>query len=374
MSDTVAQPPNPSSGEAASAIGTVADRVMIQAGHSDARGVSVMLSGQDSGLVVTGAQALGVAGRIHRDRRSLVLGVDLEVEKSWIAEADKPFHLGEAHLFGEPSLEASLDDQRQAGASFALTPTGHIRPGDSDSLKAAVEQANQLKRDDVILRLPCDASWVTRQYGKQLNAVIGHSRHPVALSLAHEQDPLGRAGAAELLWEFAATHRHLILWRTDMAALAHISNGGLAASVGFSPTLRHGVRPGKSGFQIDVSDRTPRVLLPDFLSYLRGSRIERIYAATPPPRCHCVVCNGKPLDRFDETTGSKFEAQAHGVAVLRQMIASMSRVRPSERPAWWGRAVTLALQSHVEATAATRVTITPTRALKAWAKLPIPTV
>lgn len=373
MSDSTAQQPD-SSSDAASAIRTAADRVMVQVGYGDARAVSTMLTGRNGGLIVTGPQAMGVAGRIRRDRRSLVLGIDLEPEKTWIAEPDTPFYLGEAHLFGAPSLEASLDDQRQAGASFALTPTGHIGPGDSDSLKKAVEEANRLDRDDVVLRLPCDAAWVARQYGKQLGAVISHSRHPVALSLAHEQDPLDRSGAAELLWELAATHRHLILWRTDVAALAHLANGGLAASVGFSPTLRHGVRPGRSGFAIDLSDRTPRVLLPEFLAYLRGSRIEHIYAATPAPRCDCLVCDGRPLDRFDETTASKFEAQAHGIAVLRQMVTDMTQLPPTERPAWWGRAVTLALQSYVEATASTRVTISPPKALKAWSKLPTPAV
>lgn len=370
MSDTTAQPPAPSPGTGASATGIVADRVMIQAGHGDARELAATMTGHDGGLVVTGPQALGVTGKIRRDRPSLVLGIDLAPEKTWIAEPDTPFYLGEPHLFAEPSLEASLDDQVRAGASFALTPTGHIGPGDSASLKAAVEQANQLDRDDVIVRLPCDAAWVTRQYGKQLGAVIGRSRHPVALSLAHEQDPLDRAGAPELLWDLAAAHPHLILWRTDMAALAHLANGGLAATVGFSPTLRHGVRPGQSGFQIDVSDRTPRVLLPDWLAYLRGSRIERTFAATPAPRCDCLICQGRALDRFDETTRGKFEAQAHNVAVLRQMVVDLSRVHGHARIAWWGRAVALALKSHADATAATRVTLSPSKALKAWAKLP----
>ena len=357
---------------ATSASAVLANRVLIQASCADALRLSASTVTGTGDLVVTGAQARATTTRLRQTHPSAVMCVDAAPETTWHASADAPFDLGEADLYSEPSLERSLDDQRDAGASIALTPTGHIAAGDSAALKAVIREANKLHRDDVVVRLPCDAAWATPAYGKQLAAVISRSNHPVALSLAHEQDPLERAGAAELLWEMAATQPHLLLWRSDLAGLAHLANGGLGAAVGFSATLRHGVRPGRKGFVNNVQDKTPGILLPDWLRYMRGSRIETIFAATHPPRCTCSTCRGRALDRFGTSAEDKFTAQQHNIAVIGQMMTALSRLSPAQRGPWWARSAALAVQTHADATAQTSVHLALPRAVQTWARLPVP--
>jgi hypothetical protein len=360
----------------ASASTILANRVLIQAGCADALPLAASAafatagSRASGGLVLTGAQAASEATRVRREHPDVMVCIDTVPERSGNASADEPFHLGDADLFTEPSLDRSLDEQLLAGATVALTPTGHIPAGDSAALKATIEQANALDREDVIVRLPCDVAWATKPHDKQLAAVVSRSRHPVALSLAHPQDPLERAGAAETLWQLAATQPHVMLWRTDMAGLAHLCNGGLAAAVGFSPSLRHGVQPGRPGHVNNPQDKSPGILLPDWLRYMKGSRVEQIFAATAAPRCDCSVCRGRALDRFDDGREDKFTAHAHNVAVLQQMVGAVLSLNPAERTAWWGRAVALALQTHTDATALTRVHVAPTRALRSWSKHP----
>lgn len=361
---------NPKTSRSTSVVSQLADRVLIQASCPDALKIAGTVAPMAGGMVVTGPEALQAVGRIRRANCSVLLCADTAAETRVAATAEAPFELGEANLIDEPSLQRSLDAQRERGASVALTPTGHIAAGDSAALKAAIRQTDKLQDDDIVVRLPCDVAWATKTYSKQLAAVIATSNHPVALSLAADQDPLTRAGVAEELWAMAATHPHLILWRTDLAGLAHLVNGGLAAAIGFSSTLRHGTSPDRPGFVNNRQDRTPDVLLPDWMRYMKGSKIETVFAATSAPRCHCRTCRGQMLDRFDSTTADKLTAHLHNAAVLQQLIGAIDRLDRSARHDWWRQSVALALTKHTEATAQTNVQLNASRALRTWSQLP----
>ena len=87
------------------------------------------------GLVLTGPTAGIHVRKIHSAHPDLVLGYDPETYREVIATRDEPFHLPAKGIFGSVDLRQVLDEQRSMGASFSLTPTGHLEFDDSIALK-----------------------------------------------------------------------------------------------------------------------------------------------------------------------------------------------------------------------------------------------
>jgi len=344
-------------------------RLLMQAGSADVLRLAarVPLNGM-SGLVVTGAQNFGLIAQLRRSYPELLLATEPDVDKDSHAEPSMPFVLGEPNLFGTPTLNSVLDDQLEAGASFALTPTGHIRAADALSMKAAVEQANALDRDDVVLRLPCDAYWVKPAHITQLQAVVSRSRHPVALSLTHRTDPMLGKGVVAGVQALSAAIPDLALWRTDLAAVEHLVNGGLAGAVGLLPSLRHGLAPGQRGFAIDKSDRTPKVLIPGWLHYMRGSHLQRVFASSAPPHCDCQLCGGAPLDRFTGSDEDRALAHDHNATVITKMAEDLDAVGAQGRDRWWGEQLQTAVDLHDSASRSTGSHVGVPDVVLAWAK------
>jgi hypothetical protein len=341
----------------------------MQAGSSDALRLAARVSLDGiSGLVVTGARNFGIIDTLRRAFPELLLAAEPDVDKDQCATPSTPFALGEPNLFGAPTLDGVLDDQRQAGASFALTPTGHIAQADAASMKAAVEQANSLDRNDVVLRLPCHGYWVRPAHITQLQAIVSRSRHPVALSLSDKQDPMVGKGVANGVQALSAALPDLALWRTDLAALEHVVNGGLAGAVGLLPSLRHGLAPGQRGFAIDRRDRTPKVLIPRWLHYMRGSRLQDVFASTAPPQCNCRICGGASLDRFTGSDNDRALAHDHNATIVTGLAADLSAVGTHGRLRWWQQQLQTAVDLHAAASRATGSHIAVPAVLLAWAK------
>ena len=92
------------------------------------------------------------------------------------------------------ALDQFIEDQFHAGAHVGVIPGRVIHAEDSESLTAVVERANAVDRDDVIIRIPVNHTWFLQQNVRQLNGILGHSRHPIALSPADKRDPMGNKG------------------------------------------------------------------------------------------------------------------------------------------------------------------------------------
>ena len=364
-------PPGQPTGLQTTARDLLRGRVLLQVGQKDAvSGVVRRLpwTAALSGIVLTGKPNLGVVAALRAQDPDLVIALEPDVDREHFATALEPFVLPPPDLFDTATLNRVLDDQIEAGASFALTPTGHIRAGDPDAAKAVIDIANALDRADVVVRLPVAATWL-RTNVEQLAAIAGRSRHPVALSLAHEQDPMQGRGVAGAMRELTMSVVGLALWRTDLAALAHVADGGWCGAVGFVPSMRHGLSPGESGKAINWRDHTPHVLLADHLRYMRGSHLQNIFASTEPPHCDCTACHGGPLDRFTGSDPDRLVAHEHNAAVLLSMVGEMQRVTAPERPVWWQERLRRAVAAHDQTTRQTGQFLPLPSVLAAWAKL-----
>lgn len=321
-----------------------------------------------SGLVLTGKLDLGLVDDLRKTHPELTIACEPDADSEHFASVAEPFLLPPENLFGPVTLGRVLDDQIEAGASFALTPTGHLRAGDTDAAKAVIDQANELDREDVVVRLPFDAT-VMRTDPQQIAAIARRSRHTVALSLAHDQDPMTGRGVVDAMRALTLGVPDLILWRTDLAAFAHLVDGGLSAGVGFVPSLRHGLAPGKGGKRINRADRTPHVLLDEHLRYMRTSEMQRRFASTEPPHCSSIPCDGAALDRFTGSDADRLAAHEHNAVTLLAMAAELRRVKPEERARWWHARLTRAVNAHEESTRETSQHWPLPPVLAAWAKL-----
>lgn len=321
-----------------------------------------------SGLVLTGKPDFGLLDRLRRAHPDLVIAYEPDADTSHVATAADSFLLPPDDLFGEVTLGRFLDEQKEAGASFCVTPTGHLRAGDSDAAKAVIDAANELNRDDVVVRLPCEPAFL-RTSADQLVAIARRSRHPVALSLSDDQDPMARRGAVSGIRTLTAAVPTLGLWRTDLAAFAHLAEGGLTALVGFVPSLRHGLSPGKRGRRNNLADNTPHVLLPQLFRYMRASELQRRYASTEPPHCTSTPCRGAALDRFTGSTGDRLAAHEHNAVALLEIAAELHRFDdPADRVGWWATRLRRAIEAHDEAERQTSQHWPLPPVLAAWAK------
>lgn len=298
------------------------------------------------GLILTGATAAAQLRKISNAWPDLVLAHDPETYRAVDASSDEPFSVPAAGLFGSVDLGQVLDEQLLMGASFAITPTGHLTSGDSLALKAVIVKAAELKRSDAVVHLPLDARWLKPSHISEVLEAIENSAHPVALSLAHNQDPLSIAGVAEGLQRIARIDTPVMLLRTDLAGLDFLARGGMASTVGATSTLRHGIADHLRGYKINVADRRTNLLWQPLLDYVRPSRLEDLYANAPEPTCDCGVCGGKALNRFDTRTASQEEAKIHNLVAFRETFDLFRLEKGDRRRAVWCAEVRSAIAEH----------------------------
>lgn len=166
-----------------------------------------------------------------------------------VATSEAPFGLKTSYGWRNldvAGLNEILDGQRDNKASYAVTPTCFIPAdpmGEASVLKAVIRQVNQLPRQDTVVLLPCSWRWLKRSSLLLLAQQIQACRHPVALIMQADGDPLERKQAPEGLRQLCRFCPRLALWRTDLAAFDAMTHGALGAAVGASAVLRHGVAP-----------------------------------------------------------------------------------------------------------------------------------
>ena len=341
----------------------IADRLMLMAGGV-ARSIAPLLPASGSGLIVTAGQPHQTVRFLRREFPNLVLGVEPSGCAAQPATPEKPFVLPDDGLL-QIGLEEILQEQINAGASFAVTPTGYLLRGDARPLKAAVKIANALEREDVVLYVPCDPGWLTLPDRRQFAAVLRTSRHPVALALGNEMNPLTERGVPEGLRALCQDLPTVVPWRADLSAFDGLSHGAVAAAIGVRGTQRHVVPPGKHGFSPHPEDRTPRVLVPGLLRYMRAGALQALFANTAPPVCHCLVCGGAALDRFDESSGDVAAADKHNVLALLELHEDL-RAHAGQASGWWSGKLQAAWQEHQRVEAATSVKFELEPVLKVW--------
>ncbi len=113
-----------------------------------------------TGLVVGGANWSETLKTLRRQNPDLFLMVDRPSSDQLRATKDDPFPLDQpdSHTLFTPPLSDRLDAQISAGASVAITPTGHLEVGDRAALKAVIAETDKLDRHDVVVGLQLPTS------------------------------------------------------------------------------------------------------------------------------------------------------------------------------------------------------------------------
>jgi hypothetical protein len=354
----------------------LANRVLVYTVPKFAPVVMPHLDRNRGGLILaSGNTKRGTALLDETDYDGPVL-LDPAAHQHYTATPDAPFWLPGNQLT-TPRLEEILDQQLLAGATAALTPTGHIRAGDTDSLKAGARIVKRLARQDVIFVVPIDISLVDRTYIRQVTAILADAECPIGLILGKQFDPLDQAPARVIPnLRNLTVSVPLMPLRTDFNAVDLVAHGAFAGAIGTGGRLRHTVDPAEKQRSWNPSDRSPSVLFTELLCWWRGSKIAKLYGSRPQAarRCYCAVCEGQRLTRFLRQSHQN-EALAHAIAVWSPYVADMlDKLTMRDRAQYWRTLCEGAVREHDTISDHLRLQgkarLRPQDALAQWAKLP----
>ncbi|MFF9160681.1 hypothetical protein ACF081_10525 [Streptomyces longwoodensis] len=268
-------------------------------------------------------------------------------------------------------LEEILEGQRHNRASFAVTPTCFIPAPEAGGYpvpEAVVAQANQLSREDTVVLLPCNWRWLRRSSVPLLVEHIRSCRHPVALIVQADGDPLERDQAVEGLRQVCRSCPRVMLWRTDLAAFDAMAHGALGAAVGASAVLRHGVapRPDNGG---GGRRPYPVVLVRRLLRYHRVATLQDWFAHVDPWTCDCAVCKDAALVRFTDRESDVLAALQHSVCELYALHGELDTTLPGdERIGWWRQQLSDAREYYRLLATRTNVEVGFPKVLQAWTR------
>ncbi|TQO18527.1 hypothetical protein FB472_0044 [Rhodoglobus vestalii] len=291
----------------------------------------------DTGMIITGAVGLTKLNHLRHAHPNALLIAEPRTLSTCTSTAIEPFVLSEPGALFEDTLEDVLQRQRDAGADVALLPTGYIPVAENETLREVVRRANLIERDDTALVLSLDASWLRTEHINFVIAVLKTSLLPVLIGFAHNQSPLGTQWALRGYRQLFTAVPGLFAHRTDIAGFDAYAHGASGASIGSIPSLRRFTPPDQKSWSSNPTDRTPHVLVGSMLRYVRGSVLHTsYYQSTPAPNCSCVICDGRPIDRFiTDSAEQKRDAALHSASVLTEL---WDRVDPSNPRAWWRNA------------------------------------
>jgi hypothetical protein len=310
------------------------DRVLVHATGDNALNLAASLP-PGSGLVLSGKKAHETARALRAAQYRQPMLIDPSSYETDAATPERPFAIKDDGMF-TVSLEEMLNAQLSSGAVAALTPTGYLHAGDTDSLKAAAKQVEQLHRDDVILTLPLDVAWLTGDHIASLIAILARLDAPKAVLLAAQFDPMERYKTEKTvknLRRLCGEAGDLAHLRTDLTGFDALCHGAFTASIGTGGSQRHIVPVGQRRRSGNVDDQSPSVLYGDLMTFYRGSKIAQRFANHVAPSC--ADCNGLRLDGFlgkSESTA----AHLHGIHTW-SLWADQMRAQATlgDRATWW---------------------------------------
>lgn len=326
------------------------DRLLHVAG-SNLFEVAPHVDPNTSAVVVAGAYG----HRRAKILRALYPGLPLIIEPTsvggYIATAAAPFQIPEAdggELF-PPTLDSVLDSAIANGSVVAMTPTGQIAKGDSATLKAALAQANEIDRNDVVFLLNLAAGWLSDEFlRKQVVAVINRSRHPVALAFIDRKNPI-ESPRRLLAYRriFTESTGDVIAYRTDMAGFDARAHGAIAVAIGALPSARRVTPKGKGGRASDPTDLAPHMLVADLGRFAKSKMMRNTWFVDRPGiACSCAACNGRSIDRLFEMDEDRAEGHLHNVLELERIHAATTAMTQAELHVWWHEFITGVLNAY----------------------------
>jgi hypothetical protein len=339
-------------------------RVLFVAGDTESREHATLVDPATEGLVLTSKKNQARDARGMKGRGSDVLTVlEPTYAMSDFATPERPFILPDGAGLFEMDVHQILDGQRTNGARIAMTPTGYIRAGEPDTLRAVATAGNSFTRDDALHSIFLSPWYFHPDHLRRTINTLRRSELPLAITVASKTNPMTSKGVVEGLRQAFMTLDWAMLWRGDLAAFDGLAHGARSAAVGTRPSTRHGVPAGDRG-QSSPDDKTPSVLVVGLGRYIRSGKLRDWYAGAAPT-CLCVVCGGRGLDRFEDTPDDHTAAMQHNLAVARAVRADLFAA-PVMRMAWY-EMVDEALLGHDALRSMTSVKVQTPSELKKWA-------
>ena len=347
---------------------TLRDRCLTVISLDEATSMARYLDTSRGGLVISSTKGIGKVRAIRATFPGLVIASDPKEAEVRAATPETPLELPDSgDLFGEMTLDQVISNQVSCGADIGVVPGRHIEAEDSASLRALIDAANAVERDDMIVRVPCAYPWLRPENHEQLAIILGDSRHPVALSPACWADPLDNKGVPAGLRMITEAIHGLIIWKTDLAGLDAVAHGALATAIGVIPSLRHSVPPGGRGNAIDPTDKQPRILLPKLLRYVRASYLhDEWFVSAKPWACDCAICHGRAVDRFTSSKQDLFEAAAHNSLAITELHHDLIALPAEHRLGLWREKLQEAEITHIELSAYIQRQLPFPKVLRYW--------
>ncbi|MGW6273674.1 hypothetical protein [Streptomyces sp. NPDC055060] len=358
------------------------DAILVHTRASNRGGTNNVPATRDhDGIILCGADALPIASterRIGGSRRLQLVDPDSYTD---YATPDTPFELpyrsrsSQPDLFDETEAEelaAHQQGQLYNGTTASLTPTRYIKGGDRQTVAAVVEAVRHLDPQQTIITLPLDQQWL-REPGDRdyLIAVLAELPHLKALALGAARNPLAAKGTVTGLRHLVDNLRRVAVIRTDLAGLDAFAHGALFTALGMQTPMRHVRKPGSGGSAGSRNNRyTTMVLHPQLMDYFKADTLRDLYGKMPDPLCHCTVCGGRSLIRFDHNLRDQEEANRHNLATWRPWAEDLKQTaQGSDRRSLWRQLCHDACNAHQdlrEELASPGVLETP-RWLRVWA-------
>jgi hypothetical protein len=318
------------------------------------------------GLVVRGMQGASLATKVRKHGYTGPLLVDPACYEH------EPFHPATyaGSLFGLDEHWLAVQQEQRVAAYFS--PSEYVPSGDRRQLKSVLEAGQRFSartvtgshRAPAFVALPADRRWLTHDLDYFTRAVAAIDE-PIALILAHPDDPLGSKPAVEALVHLLRQVPAIALLRTDLAGLGALSVGAIFAGIGITTSLRHlvpfGVPAGGTR-----GDRSPRVLVPPLLAYKKGSWLAQLEDDDGILDCTCGICASRTLRRFDDPALAT-EAHRHSVLSWRGIADRLLAVHSDQRPGAWAAMCSAAVDMHEELGDLTGIPMSAPDYLKAWA-------
>jgi hypothetical protein len=354
----------------------VAERILMLDRPRYVRQVPGYLNPDHGGLVLCGGNAAERTLELRAAGYAGVLLEDCAAYETQVATADAPFALPAGDMLFGSDLDSALQAQIDRGATAAVTPTRYVPAEASAVLKAIMQAAEAIERDDVIVLVPLSIAWFRKQSRDQLTAVLRRIPHVVALGLGAQYDPLQAfAAAPQHLRDLFGDVPGVGLWRTDLAGFDALAYGGEFAAIGAGGSLRHLIPAGERPESSNPFPHYPTVLVPELMRFSSAQFLANAYANTTPPRCHCAECGGRYLESFYGLTDEiRARAHAHNTATWNSWLPDLfEHTHLGDRQQWWRNRCRAAVDAHL--TENTRIgqpdRFKPPAALKKWATLPL---
>jgi hypothetical protein len=318
------------------------DRTLIQVNTARLSYVLPQIDPARSGLVLCGRDVEKKAStlRFEEGYTGPIL-IDPALYEVSVATESNPFPYEiDTGLFLNDPLRLALNNQREAGVTLPMTPTGYIRAEDSDALKAAVNRVRDLDDPNVIFAVPVDVAWLRDEEStRQLIAYLKTIECPKAIMLGGQMDPLGRyAKAVVHLRLIMGEVPDIALLRSDLAAFGALAAGASFTAFGTGARYRHIVPPNEQTQTSKPIIMSPHVLFPELMGFFLGETIAKRFAGANAPSCFCKACEGtRRLDSFTSNRGGiPAAAAAHNIAVLMEWLHSINSIEPGiARQQWW---------------------------------------